>query len=56
LDPYTIGHYLLGVVNDVFNGVENVLPRCHATSHSCAAWRRAVVLLGTVVVLTALFL
>jgi hypothetical protein len=51
LDLYTIGHYWLGVANDVFNGVEIVLSSYRATSRPCVAWHRAIVSLGTAVVL-----
>jgi hypothetical protein len=42
LDPYVLGHYLHGVVNDVFNGMEAVVS-CHlATSRVCAVQRWVV--------------
>jgi hypothetical protein len=51
LDLYTIGHYWLGVANDVFNGVEIVLSYYRATSRPCVAWHQAVVSPGAVAVL-----
>jgi hypothetical protein len=43
LDPYTVGHYMLEVSNDVFSGMENVLSCRPATLRTgSVAWRRAL--------------
>jgi hypothetical protein len=50
LDPCVLRHYLPGVANDVFNGMEVVASRRLATSRACAAWHRVIGPLDTVVI------
>jgi hypothetical protein len=42
LDLCALWCYLLGVANDVFNGIEAVASRRLATSRACATRRRVV--------------